>query len=496
MGQCVSFIFIFLFTFTVHAQNSCKELFKKATPIKSQSDAKPKRVAKSKKVADPLELSGNLTAAEMAILVDKYSNLLQNVAALRKKIGVYQLLTGDSARQTQFERLLREKEFNFLISNLQNLETAIDKAQKVFIDVEANYIRLNQIYKDEHEGRTSSFSEEQILQFKKDYANNFSEYFYIRSTLEELANLKSKDTLLVNNTLETTAGSAAVNNITLSKENANYLLNKLGIPTLIAQKDSIYFKRPSIDQLSEFFKEHPELLILKIQNDLRVQKIRTLKLMPLTLLQVENIQAYILKVVPRQFRPIVGSFFAMNYNYYVLKTYLPNIIKVLDTPNDVPLQRLVSLQTLSAEKNTLEFLTTFARISLYTKTWVELKGEAEKLSKDSPLYLKFYNQMVEAEIAAMKSASWLNPFYKPALVDYIRVWAGSLTFWVLVYFLFSDDEEVLKLLQGPEAAASKTGPAVTPGAGDIKWPEELSEVKRAIVWMLRVREWAYSVPKP
>lgn len=494
MGQYVSFIFIFLFVFSVHAQNSCKELFKKSTSIKRPQEDKPKNVSKNQKVSDPLELSGNLTTSEMSVLVDKYSSLIENVAALRKQISLFQLFTGDSARQTQFERLLREKEFNFLISNLQNLETAIDKAQKVFINVEANYIRLKQIYKDEQEGKISSFNHEQISQFKKDYANSFGEYFYIRTTLEELANLNNKNNLSNHNTVEFTTDTSTETNISLSKENAHYLLNKLGIPTMIAKKDRVYFKRPSIDELSEFFKEHPELLILKIQNDLKVQKIRALKLMPMTLLQVENIQAYILKVVPRQFRPIIGSFFAMNYNYYVLKTYLPNIMIVLDTPNEAPYQRLTALQTKSAEKNTLEFLTTFARITLYTKSWVELKGDAEKLSKDSPIYLKFYHQMVEAENAAVKSTSWLNPFYKPALVDYIRVWAGSLTFWVLVYFFFADDEDALKLLEG--SGESSTLKPTAPGSGDIKWPEELSEVKRALIWMLRIREWAYSVPKP
>lgn len=431
----------------------------------------------------------------MVTLVEKYSGLIENVAELRKRIGLYQLLTGDSARQTQFERQLREKEFDFLINNLQNLETAIDKAQKSFIGVEANYIRLNQIYKDIKEGRTPSFSADQILQYKKDYANSFGEYFYIRTTLEELAHLDNKSpTFLSNNAVETTPDSTVITHITLSKENAKYVLSKLGIPTLITQKDSVYIQRPSIEELSEFFKEHPELLLLKIQNDLKVQKIRTIKLMPLTLLQVENIQAYIVKFVPRHLRPIVGSFFAMNYNHYVLKTYLPNIMKVLDTPNDIPLQRLTALQTLAAEKNTIEFLTTFARISLYTKTWVELKGEAEKLSKDSPLYLKFYNQMQEAEVAAVKSASWLHPFYKPALVDYIRVWAGSVTFWLLVYWLFADDEETLKLLQSiSDPQAPK--PAA-PASGDIKWPEELHEVKRAIIWVLKVREWANNIPKP
>lgn len=491
MNHCITFIFIFSLSLSTYAQNSCKEIFKTSAPVKN---SKTKISSKKARNANPIELSGTLTAAEMATLVEQYSGLIENVSALRKRIGLYQLLTGDSARQTQFERQLREKEFNFLINNLQNLGMAIDKAQRSFIDVEANYIRLNQIYKDIREGRTSSFSADQILEFKKDYANSFGDYFYIRTTLEELAYLDSKDfTSLSNNAVDTNPDSTAINSMTLSKEKAKYLLNKLGIPTLIAKKDSAHIKRPSIEELSDFFKEHPELLLLKIQNDLKVQKIRTIKLMPLTLLQVENIQAYILKFVPRHLKPIVGSFFALNYNHYVLKTYLPNIMKVLDSPNDSPLQRLTTLHTLATEKNTLEFLTTFARISLYTKTWVELKGEAEKLSKDSPLYLKFYNQMQEAEAAAVKSASWLHPFYKPALVDYVRVWAGSVTFWLLVYWLFADDEETLKLLK---SVSDPQSPKPTTSSDDIKWPQELSEVKRAIVWMLKVREWVYSIPKP
>jgi hypothetical protein len=86
------------------------------------------------------------------------------------------------------------------------------------------------------------------------------------------------------------------------------------------------------------------------------------------------------------------------------------------------------LRTLSAKKNTNDFLETFARITYFTGVWQKLMTDAIKLSaveeanSGSTLYKSFLEKMKQAEERA-KVKEALSPFYQPTVLDHLQAWA-------------------------------------------------------------------------
>lgn len=436
---------LFFFSFSAHSKNQCIDIFvtsasttnsnKKASSKENKQTTKKLKTTESKN-----KKSAELTEQEeFNRLVDKYHHVVEHISGIRTQISVLQRMTGDVTRQALFDHRLKNEKLKFFTVYANDLKTAVDQVQSIFIDVEGNWFKLQRIYKAEQEGQKSPYSMDEIQKFKTEFARSFEDYVYIRSTLEKLIKLDIQEIATVES-----SDNLSINPSHLAKENASFLLNHLGIPNLISKGDALYLQRPPLEEIIDFFKDHHDLLIIKIKHELEAQRKRTVNLLAFTLFQVELIQTQIIRFLPRPLRPIAGAALALNYNEYVLKTYLPNIIKVLDTPNQLRYQRYTVLRTLAAEKDTLEFLITFARLSFFTKQWVELKTDAENSIKEtgSPLFKKFYDQMILAETIATKS-TWLSPFYKPAIIDHVRKWGASLSFWVILLYYISDDQNRL-----------------------------------------------------
>lgn len=372
---------------------------------------------------------------QISDIIDQSSLVLDEVRALRKKINFWRNMTGDSGRKALHDLRMHKKHFVFLFKNAQDATVAIEQYRDAFLDVELGWFRMNQVQfkkrksleseNPELAGKVDEIQAEKILEVKKRFAKNYADYTYIRAILERIASgkLNAKEAEELAN-VEGEADAAKVQAaLNTAAQNARYVLDSLGTASFISDQTAQVIKRPTLAQIHSYFRLNPELLILKLKSDLNLQRIYALRMIPITLTQVETVQSLILKVVPERYRAIVGGFIGLNYNSFVLKRYLQDIETVIETPDNTPFQRLEVLRVISSNKNTDEFLTTFARLTLYTKQWVDLKKQAEK-KQDEPIYEKFYQQMLTAEQKAVKADSWLTPFYKPSFIDHVRVWLG------------------------------------------------------------------------
>lgn len=363
-------------------------------------------------------------------IINEYAKTLYEVKSLRDKIDFWKRLTGDSHRFSEHEIKMKKKLFEFMFKNTHDIEGAIDLYKGVFLNVELGWFQLTQYEKDLAQGKKSStLSKKEILKIKKNFAENIMDYIYIRSSLESLAegkltesDLNMIDSIVLTDAVKGMSESDIKIAIKASADNARTALKGLGAPSFVTSASNRIFQQPSVEQLQLFFRDHLDLIILKLKYDHRLQIKYAIKLVPMTLTQVQTIQTLIIKIVPERYRPILADLIGLNYNSYVLERYLPDIETVLDTPNLIPHQRLQVLRALSANKSTVEFLTTFARLTNYTNDWIALRKEAEEL-KDETLYNRFHEQMLEAEKNALKS-TWLTPFYKPSFIDHVRIWIG------------------------------------------------------------------------
>ncbi len=373
MKMALVFLSFVCFTVSVKAQKACIDYFK----------------VEEKKI-------------EISDIINDAAKVLDEVRVLRDKINFWRNFTGDSGRKSLNDIRMHKKYFIFLFKNAQDATLAVEQYRDVFLNVELGYFRLTQLEKDLASTSKKGPTKSELIEIKKKFAESYADYMYIRAALEKLAE----------------PGQSAA-------ESAQYVLQSLGTPSFVSAKTAKVISRPSIEAIHNFFRENPELLILKLKGDLSLQRKYAIRLIPSTLTQIETIQALVLKVVPERYRSIVGGFIGLNYNSYVLKIYMPDIETVIETPNSVRNQRLEVLRVISANKNTDEFLTTFARLTLYTKEWVDLKKSAEAL-KDEALYNKFFQQILTAEQKAIKADSWLTPFYQPSFIDHVRVWLGPI----------------------------------------------------------------------
>lgn len=417
----MSLILVSLFHVSVFAAPQCRNLFK---------EQKEKATLKTK--SDKPEMN-----SEISEIIDQLALAVNEIRILRDKIDFWRNMTGDAGRKALHDLRLNKKYFIFLFKNAQDTTIAIEQYRNVFIDVELGWYRLNQVAFEIASTGSTKISDHEIAELKKNFAKSYADYTFIRSVLERVASgkMSAKERIELAN-IENESDQIAVKAaLKHSSDNAKFVLKSLGTASFINDNSREYIRRPSLQQIDSFFQNNTDLVILKLKSDLKLQRKYALRMIPITLTQIETIQSLVLRAVPERFRAVVGGFIGLNYNSYVLKRYLQEIETVMNTPNAKPFQRLEVLRILSANKNTDEFLTTFARLTVYTRHWLELKKDAELRKAEGLIYNKFYEQMITAEQKAIKAHSWLTPFYKPSFIDHVRVWIGPAAgAWSSYYF--------------------------------------------------------------
>lgn len=357
---------------------------------------------------------------KISSLVEKISkDFLEPARKLRWKIDFWRNLFGKRSRVADFKAELKLENFVFELSQLQDVETAAKNFQMDFMNVEESWVHL-QLHKLKTENKNlniKSYSQKEIDTYQNRFIKSFTLYVSIRLLLEKI--IAGEYVHTMNDNSDVLKNSKIV-------ESAKELMIKLGWNAVVDLKTENVLKRPEVEEIVEYLRSNPDLFLKKLKNDLRIQRKYSLKAIPSVVTQ--SVQEIVLHLFHNKLKPYVSILIGMNYDFYMLNTFLDDISAVVKAPNNYDFQRFEVLRTLSAKKNTNDFLETFARITYFTSVWQKLMTDAVKLSaveeanSGSTLYKSFLEKMKQAEERA-KVKEALSPFYQPTVLDHLQAWA-------------------------------------------------------------------------
>lgn len=305
---------------------------------------------------------------------------VKGVTKLEKQLRLLEWLSGKYERSTVVAEMRRRTLLGMQIE-LNEVRAAIDSYRMTFRDVEFSYHVLKQA--ENLDGRLSATDQvklkKEVSSAYKNFGRAYGEYKAVREYLETLSLENSQ-----------------------RGKNAATILRALGIHNLknLFPGLALPAERASINDISTFFRTHPEALIAKLKEDRRDQFYAALKSFAGPAISITRVA---LRRIPQKYRKV-------GYDLYLRDRYFDQIERIIRMDNvEKQFQTLRELNSLSEKKD--ELLVTFARLANATDVWAKIRTHANTRSPESEIYASFAQRLEAAEKQAIQDGE-LSLYYQ------------------------------------------------------------------------------------
>lgn len=404
MKNVVVFFAVLVFGASAYAQSACFDIF--GMP-EAKVVAPPKPQKKEPKPKDALTQEELKSAAR---------ELVEQMSSLESKIEWWSNLSGQYERSSLFELRNRRRKFEFYFKTSGELYEAVNIYRETFKSVEYSFLQLKRYYKTPLAERDAVYSKEELTAIEKTFGENYGDYKFVRQYLEEILRTEPTD-------------AASPEGVLYS--NAKYVLGRLGIPVIGERFHGLQetLTRPSLEEIELVFRKTPGPLIAKLKRDLKEERVLALRTFVSSLLQIKTLQQMIYKVLPKKLKEPVTAFLGLNYNSYVLKRYLADIVLIVEAKT--PENQLTVFREIAAKHSSQEFYVTFARLVSYSEVWINIRKMVES-HKGEAIYERLLEDMKKAE-EDLKNYSFLPHFHQPSLIDHFTKWIAPAGIAVTTY---------------------------------------------------------------
>jgi hypothetical protein len=222
------------------------------------------------------------------------------------------------------------------------------------------------------------------------------------------------------------------------KENIAYVRRTMSASSLALRFPELEILSDAViaERAAGIIKSRPLILVSWLELVRDAQGAYKTDLYVKSLLQVQTLQDLVYKFVPAQFKVPISKFIGMNYNVYVLRVYLEDIMSVLDAPT-IDSRVKVMMEVGPARDNLAQFLETFARLAPEMESWIEIRNYMAEKAKNEPLYDFYYQEMLKAQakVPALKFISKLTePSKFDGYVGWVLPMGGAATTTAVVTF--------------------------------------------------------------
>lgn len=341
--------------------------------------------------------------AQRAKMVNEAIQFLNEVTALENGVRRFGQVTGGYERATIVEARQRKQLLRLHLS-LEEKTQAAELYRPLFRQVEMGYMVIKNhtqtLARISRTEKSREKNKEQIEQLKtelqeayRQFGEGYGEYKEIRLLLEVLGDRQASE------------GQELSRVEKSERSSARFILASIGIKPDLASRmgnvDSGSWVRPTLAEITDVFRQHPEVLIAKLKRDRKEERTLAVRVAVLSYPLFNFLKLLIFKLPPK-IRGPVSTVLSLSYNTHLRDRYLDPIDRVV-TVKDQPELQLDLLRELNSRSDVKdEMLVTFARLTFLNGDWVALRQVADAKGTDNAVYRDFAERMKKAEEQALK----------------------------------------------------------------------------------------------